>query len=106
MIVSSFFHPGLVARGFHFKSAGLVQPPQPLSFPPQGREDHDGEPSPQDGEHDRVNRGHPAGSSDGYISSPSSSSCRIPAFFSSWMFRPSPRISLHNTSKLTGVPAS
>src|SRR5438874_10180603 len=36
----------------------------------------------------------------------SSSSLTAPFFFSSWMFRPSPRISLQRTSKLTGVPAS
>ena len=35
-----------------------------------------------------------------------SSSAPAPAFFSSWMFRPRPRISLQSTSKLTGVPAS
>jgi len=36
----------------------------------------------------------------------SSSVVIAPFFFSSWMFRPRPRISLHKTSKLTGVPAS
>src|SRR2546423_8836653 len=36
----------------------------------------------------------------------SSSSLTAPFFFSSWMFRPSPRISLQSTSNETGVPAS
>src|SRR6478735_8708292 len=40
-----------------------------------------------------------------YIMS-SSSTPIAPFFFSSWMLRPSPRISLQSTSKETGVPAS
>jgi len=36
----------------------------------------------------------------------SSSVDAAPFFFSSWIFRPSPRISLHSTSNETGVPAS
>ena len=41
-----------------------------------------------------------------HIKSPSSSVAARPFFFSSWIFNPSPRISLHNTSNDTGVPAS
>src|SRR5687768_9674179 len=41
-----------------------------------------------------------------HIRSPSSGSPPSPFFFSSWMLRPRPRISLQSTSKLTGVPAS
>ncbi len=40
-----------------------------------------------------------------YIKS-SSSLSTAPFFFSSWIFNPSPRISLHSTSNDTGVPAS
>src|SRR4051794_10990334 len=97
MIVSSFFHPGLFARGFHFKSASLQTAIRcsGLLLANHHHGDRDGR---REDELPKEQLDH--------IISPSSSSCRMPAFFSSWMLRPSPRISLHNTSKLTGFPAS